>query len=104
MIQGFENFALDDLLHKENISEIDIINERTKVPEIWYEDEKSELKRHYVDFFIPSQNRCIEIKSTWTFEKNKEKVLKKQIAAKALGFNYEIRVYSPDGSITETLV
>lgn len=102
-IQGFENLCLDDLLYKENIDENDIINERTKVPELWYEYENGESKRHYVDFYIPSQNRCIEVKSTWTFEKNKEKVLAKQEAAKALGLKYEIRIYDPDGSIIETL-
>jgi len=102
-IQGFENFCLDDLLNKENIDENDIINERTKVPELWYEDYKGESKRHYVDFYIPSQNRCIEVKSTWTYEKNKEKVLMKQRAAKELGMKYEIRIYDSDGSIIETL-
>ena len=102
-IQGFENFCLDDLLNKENIDENDIVNERTKVPELWYEDEKGESKRHYVDFYIPSQNRCIEVKSIWTFEKNKEKVLMKQRAAKELGMKYEIRIYDSDSSIIETL-
>jgi len=102
-IQGFENFCLDDLLNKENIDENDIVNERTKVPEIWYESEAGELKRHYVDFYIPSQNRCIEIKSTWTLDKNKERVLIKQQAAKALGIKYEIRIYGSDGSIIKTM-
>lgn len=102
-IQGFENLCLDDLLLKENINENDIVNERTKVPELWYKSENGETKRHYVDFYIPSQNRCIEVKSIWTFEKNKEKVLIKQQAAKELGMKYEIRIYDPNGSIIETL-
>jgi hypothetical protein len=103
MVQGFENLCLDDLLLKENVNESDILNERTQVPEIWYDDVNQEKKRHFVDFFIPSQNRCIEVKSTWTFAKNKETVLLKQQAAKELGFNYEIRVYDPNGTIVETL-
>ena len=27
--------------------------------------------RHFVDIFIPSQNKCIEVKSTWTAEKRR---------------------------------
>lgn len=103
MLQGYENLAIDDLLNKENITEDDIVNERTKVPEIWYNDEKGERKRHFVDFYIPSQHRCVEIKSTWTFAKNKEAVLSKQKSAKESGFNYEIRIYNPDGSIVEII-
>ena len=103
MIQGYENLALDDFVNKEKICEDDIINDRSKVPEIWYNDETGERKRHFVDFYIPSQHRCIEIKSTWTFEKNKETVLMKQKAAKELGFDYEIRIYHPNGSILESI-
>ena len=97
MIQGFENFALDDLLKIENIDENDIMNDRTKVPEIWYSDEKNERRRHYVDFYIPSQNRCIEVKSSWTFENNKDKVLAKQKAAIEMGMKYEIWIYDGYG-------
>jgi hypothetical protein len=97
MIQGFENFGLDDLLKKENISEDDIINNRSKVPEIWYIDKKNEKRRHYVDFYIPSQNRCIEIKSSWTFENSKDKVLAKQKAAIEMGMKYEIWIYDGYG-------
>jgi len=97
MIQGFENFGLDDLLNKEKIDEGDIINDRKKVPEVWYIDCNMKLRRHYVDFYIPSQNRCIEIKSSWTFEINKEKVLAKQKAAIEKGMIYEIWIYNEFG-------
>ena len=99
MLQGFEHFAMNDLLHKENINENDILNERSQVPEIWYTDESGEKHRHYVDFYIPSQNRCIEVKSSWTFERNEKKVFAKQAAAKELGMLYEIRVYDDVGNI-----
>jgi hypothetical protein len=46
-----------------------------------------------VDIFIPSQNFCIEVKSTWTMEKNIEKVFQKQEAGKKSGYNYEIWIY-----------
>ena len=92
-IQGYEHYALNDLL-KEGILEEDIINGCKNVPEIWYEDENNKNHRHYVDIFIPSQNRCIEVKSTWTAEKKKDCIFLKQHAGKAMGYNYEIWVYN----------
>jgi hypothetical protein len=100
-IQGYEHFALDELLQKANINENDIITGCKNVPTIWYNDESSKKHRHFVDIFIPSQNKCIEVKSTWTFKKQKEIVLLKKIAAKELGYLYEIWVYDNKGNKVE---
>jgi hypothetical protein len=97
--QGFENYALDFLLNNENINESDIITGCKNVPTIWYNDETDKKHRHYVDIFIPSQNKCIEVKSTWTAEKKKDCIFLKQNAAKELGYNYEIWVYDGKGNI-----
>jgi hypothetical protein len=97
-IQGYEHFALDELLQKENITENNIITGCNNVPTIWYNDENGKTHRHYVDIFIPSQNRCIEVKSTWTFTKQKEIVFLKQKAGKELGYLYEIWVYNNKGN------
>jgi hypothetical protein len=96
-IQGYEHFALDELLQKENINEDDIITGCKNVPTIWYNDENGKKHRHFVDVYIPLQNRCIEVKSTWTFEKQKKIVFLKQNAAKQLGYLYEIWVYDNKG-------
>ena len=96
-IQGYENFALDELIINEKIDESDIITGCKNVPVIWYNDETGKKHRHYVDIFIPSQNRCIEVKSTWTAEKNKDNIFLKQNAGKELGYNYEIWVYDGKG-------
>jgi hypothetical protein len=93
-IQGYENFALDELIIDEKIDESYIITGIQNVPVIWYNDESGKKHRHYVDIFIPSQNRCIEVKSTWTYEKQIDIVLLKQQAAKELGYKYEIWVYN----------
>jgi len=98
-IQGFEKFALDFLLNNENINEDDIITGCKNVPTIWYNDDNGKKHRHYVDIFIPSQNKCIEVKSTWTAEKKKDCIFLKQNAAKELGYNYEIWVYDGKGNI-----
>ena len=97
-IQGYEHFALYELMQKENIDEEDIITGCKNVPTIWYNDLNNKKRRHFVDIFIPSKNKCIEVKSTWTFTKQKEIVFLKQNAAKELGYLYEIWVYDNKGN------
>ena len=99
-VQGYEHYALDKLI-KEKINENDIITKKTEVPELWYIDDLNEKHRHFVDIYVKSQNRCIEVKSTWTLKKNKEKVLLKQKSAKELGYKYDIWVYNDKGIIVE---
>jgi hypothetical protein len=71
--QGYENFALDEII--KNTSEEDIFVSRKSVPIIYYNDEKNDTHRHYVDIYIKSLNKCIEVKSLWTYNKNKTKKL-----------------------------
>ena len=85
-------------MQKENIDEEDIITGCKNVPTIWYNDLNNKKRRHFVDIFIPSKNKCIEVKSTWTFTKQKEIVFLKQNAAKELGYLYEIWVYDNKGN------
>jgi len=73
-IQGYENFMINDLL-KKCIAEDDIIVSRKTVPEIWYINSNGQKKRYFVDCFIKSENKCIEVKSTWTLEKKKNDIL-----------------------------
>jgi glucan-binding YG repeat protein len=62
-VQGYEPYALDELVNTFN--EDEIITGSGSVPEIWYDDDEGTKHRHFVDIFIPSQNKCIEVKSTW---------------------------------------
>lgn len=101
--QGYENFALDRLLRVEKISEDNIITNRKDVPVIWYTDINNKKRRHYVDIFIPSQNRCIEVKSTWT-NQTKNNVLEKQKAAKGSGYNYEIWIFDREGELINEFI
>ena len=100
-IQGYEHFALDELTQKENINEEDIVTGTINVPTIWYNDLNNKKHRHYVDIFISSKNKCIEVKSTWTFTKQKDIIFLKQSAAKELGYLYEIWVYDNKGNKVE---
>jgi hypothetical protein len=100
-LQGYEHYAFDILLKKENIDESDIITGCRNVPTIWYDGSDGKKHRHFVDFFIPSQNRCIEVKSTWTAKINHTAVFLKQDAAKKLGYKYEIWIYNSKGELVE---
>jgi hypothetical protein len=100
--QGYENFALDELLNIEHILEDDIITNRKDVPEIWYDDKTGKKRRHFVDFFIKSQNRCIEVKSTWT-NQAKNNVLEKQQSAINLGYKYDIWIFDEKGNKLQVL-
>lgn len=99
--QGYEPFALDEIskLEEEN----NIITGAKNVPKIWYNDENSKKHRHYVDIFLPNKNKCIEVKSTWTFKKKKDNIFLKQNAAKELGYQYEIWVYEKKGNKVEII-
>jgi len=97
LVQGYEPFALKNLIENEKISENDIVVGCKNVPKIWYVDKKGKKRRHYVDIFIPSQNKCVEVKSSWTVKK--ENVFVKKAAAEDLGYIYEIIVYNNKGDI-----
>jgi hypothetical protein len=101
-VQGYEPFALRDIINDEKINEDNIITGCKNVPTIWYNDLEGNKHRHFVDIFIPSQNRCIEVKSTWTVKK--ENVFLKQKVAKELGYNYEIWIYNEKGIIINKFI
>ena len=101
-VQGYEPFALDDLLFKEQIDENDIVTSRIEVPMIWYKDEDDHEHRYYVDIYIPSQNRCIEVKSMWTFEQHQDVVFLKQQAMIDAGYNCNIWIYNAKREIVES--
>ena len=98
--QGYEPFGLKELINI--FDENDIITGCKNVPKIWYNDELGKKHRHYVDIFISSQNKCIEIKSVWTIKKKNSNIFLKQTAAKELGYEYEIWVYDCKGNKVET--
>jgi hypothetical protein len=89
--QGYEPFALEELVIL-NFDEDDIYTRKMDVPKIIFNKNGKE-SRHYVDIYIKSLNKCIEVKSDWYFNKDKDVVLEKQNAGKKIGYEYEIWVY-----------
>jgi hypothetical protein len=95
-IQGYEYFALDELFDQ-SISEEDIVTGCSNVPVIKYQDELGTDRKHFPDIFIPSQNRCIEVKSPWTYTFKTDRILLKKKYAQEAGYNYEIWIYDGKG-------
>jgi hypothetical protein len=100
--QGYENWALDELL-KEGFEEDDIKNSLKDVPEIWYKDNDGREHRYYTDIYIESINKCIEVKSTWTYTADEERVLRKHEAASE-EYLSEIWVYDKNGTKVKTIL
>ncbi len=91
-VQGYEPWALDELVES-GLSYSDIILTRSKVPEIWWVCENGKKHRYYVDIFIPSLNKMIEVKSTWTYTKKIKDIHYKGLECIKRGFNFEIWIY-----------
>jgi hypothetical protein len=85
-IQGYEYVALNDLFR--SFSENQIVTERSEIPVIPYVYEEN---KHYYfpDIFIPHLNKIIEVKSTWTYSLEVDKIKAKEKATKEKGYDYE---------------
>lgn len=89
--QGYENLALDELIHM--YDEEDIIIGRTHIPIIDYYI--NNVKHVYFpDFFIKSENKIIEVKSEWTVQLKRGNIEEKASATIKAGYKYEIWIYS----------
>lgn len=93
-VQGYEPQALDILL--KSYDEDDIVC--SKSPTIYY-SVNGNNHFHITDIFIKSENKIIEVKSTWTFEIKEDKVLIKQRISKNQGYKYEIWILNKIGEI-----
>ena len=51
------------------MNQFDLITSKKDVPKIWYSDIDGKKHRYYCDIYIPSENKIIEVKSTWTYKK-----------------------------------
>lgn len=98
-VQGYEPYALNEII--QSIQEDDIIMGTLNVPVITYNDENNKIHKHFPDIFIPSLNKLIEIKSTWTAKTNLHNIFLKQAAAKEAGYLYEIWIYNNKGQKVE---
>jgi len=102
-VQGYEPFCLDELLNNRGIPEDDIVVEFDKVPVIEYLW-KGGTRYYYPDVFIPSQNKIIEVKSTYTYSLAPEKNEVKWETVAEQGYKMECLFYDPKGKLLESRV
>lgn len=104
-VQGFENFALDILL--KNYDECDLLfgpKEINRELGIIRYNFKGNNHKYFPDFFIKSENKIIEVKSTWTFDrKGKDSELRhinklKECACIGRGLDFKFMIMTKDGN------
>lgn len=94
-VQGYEPFALDYLI--KIYKEEDILTDRKDIPRITY-NVNSKTRYYFPDIYIKSENKIIEVKSTWTYKCKSDFVQQKAEATKDAGYNYEIWIYDEKGN------
>jgi len=100
-IQGYENFALDILL--ETYNEDELVIDRKMIPKVWYDKPDSKNKHQYTtDIFIPKENKFIEVKSPYTYEKYLDINLMKKQASIDAGFTFEFMILDVSGNIIQS--
>lgn len=98
LVQGYEPFALDELFKIYTSEQIKTF--RQDIPRIAY-TYNNKNKFHFPDIYIPHENRIIEVKSTWTYKRDKDRIHAKEEATKKMGYIYEIWIYTNKGKRVE---
>jgi hypothetical protein len=96
-IQGYEHFALDDLL--KSYDESELLTEDSDQPEIWWKDSTGKTHRYYSDIYIPCDNTVVEVKSTYTARLHAEKLKQCRASAEMAGYNYDVLIYTEKGEL-----
>ena len=88
-VQGYEPFALK-ILEEQGYKYEDIKIEGIKIEYIF----QDKLCVHFPDIYIPNENRIIEVKSTWTYNKKLERNIQKQNTSIGKGYKYEYWIFN----------
>lgn len=90
-LQGYEPIVLKEL-EEAGYKYKEVLTKKSDMPEVWYTDDKNIKHRYYADFYIPTKNIVIEVKSEYTMLSNFYINQLKAIATKSLGYNYKLEV------------
>jgi hypothetical protein len=99
-LQGYEPFALRDLLKLYDETQIRVDSEGS-MPNIMYDTPDGKSHRYYPDIFIPHENKIIEVKSRYTAGKGGRNVQLKKDGTIKQGYIYEIWCYDGKGNRVE---
>jgi len=102
-VQGYEPYALDILLKTYNETEL-IVGNRKESPLIFWLDTNNKIHSYYVDIYIPSEKRMIEVKSTWTYKQPYDNGKLTKIPERCIkeGYKYEYWVF--DQKLNRTII
>jgi hypothetical protein len=92
-VQGYEGMCLDYLL-AEGIDEDDIVVHPYEVPEIFYEYNGGS-HRYFMDIYIKSEDRAIEVKSSFTYYDNREMNEAKWLTTSKMHTCFEVFIFDP---------
>lgn len=102
-VQGYEPIVLKYLLDN-NIDEKDIITPSTIngiMPIIRYLDPLTDTqRRYYPDIWLPKQNKFIEVKSDWTFNRELDVNITKFMTVANQGYKIEVRIYQNEKNLS----
>jgi hypothetical protein len=92
MVLGYEDRAIDDVIKRDGVN-IVYAGECDEIPlfEYYYIDGKKHL--YYPDIYCPEDNRIIEVKSIWTYNRDPLKTLYKGLAVSEDYYTFELRIY-----------
>ena len=96
--QGYENFAIDKLL-LDGLPETDIIIDKKLQPRIFYLYNGKNC-RYYLDIFVKSLNKIIEVKSEWTYKLHEHRNLAKKEQCLKDGYNFEFWIFDKKKNLT----
>jgi hypothetical protein len=99
-VQGYEPFALYILFKTEHQDESNVLTNRLDVPRILYRHKDESEHYYFPDIFLKSENKLIEVKSMWTYNKDININILKWKAAQSAGYTMEFWVFTPKGERT----
>ena len=103
-VQGYEPQVLDILI--QSYGENDIVTSNRVIESLCGEIKytlEGKTHKYYTDIYIKSSHTFIEVKSSWTFERDKEENLKKREACINAGINFEFWIMDKKGNILQKI-
>lgn len=102
-IQGYEGFALTELLDK-GCGEENIVVSNKEIEKytgaIWYLDSGKKRRKYYPDIYLKCENKIIEVKSDYTYKAAYSINIRKKQACLDLGISFQFWIYNNKGERT----
>lgn len=97
MVRGNEPKALHHLEERGYTSN-KLITDLKLMPKIWYNEDNTK-HRYYPDIYIPAENLIIEVKSTFTYQRQLIKNHLKRQACLDAGHNFKFMIFDNNGNL-----